>query len=79
MDQIPIKQLDQYTWEIPQNPDYGMRVPGRVYANKALIQKMLQDNTLRQCSNVATLPGIHKYSIALPDAHSGYGFPSVGR
>ncbi|MHA1840063.1 MAG: RtcB family protein [Candidatus Ranarchaeia archaeon] len=75
---VSIKQINKYTWEIPQDTVPGMRVPGRVFANKELVDKMRKDATLIQCSNVATLPGIYKYSIALPDAHSGYGFPIGG-
>lgn len=33
---------------------------------------------LHQIANVASLPGIVKMSIALPDIHSGYGFPIGG-
>jgi tRNA-splicing ligase RtcB len=31
-----------------------------------------------QVSNVACLPGIQRYSMAMPDAHWGYGFPIGG-
>ena len=31
-----------------------------------------------QITNVATLPGIVGYAIAMPDAHFGYGFPVGG-
>jgi len=55
-----------------------MRVPGRVYADEALLEKMLSDATLEQCANVSFLPGIYKWSITLPDGHEGYGFPIGG-
>ncbi|WP_297464948.1 RtcB family protein, partial [Thermococcus sp.] len=64
-------------WEIPKF-DKRMRVPGRVYADDALIEKMRQDRTLEQAANVAMLPGIYKYSIVMPDGHQGYGFPIGG-
>jgi tRNA-splicing ligase RtcB len=64
-------------WRIPQyKPE--MRVPGMVFANQALLEKMQTDRTLWQCSNVAQLPGIYKYAITLPDGHEGYGFPIGG-
>lgn len=68
-----LKQLSEFTWEIV--PDYksGMRVPVRVFASKKLIESM-DEGVFEQISNVATLPGIQKYAIALPDAHRGYGF-----
>jgi tRNA-splicing ligase RtcB len=64
-------------WRIPQyKPE--MRVPGMVFANQALLEKMQTDRTLWQCSNVSQLPGIYKYAITLPDGHEGYGFPIGG-
>jgi tRNA-splicing ligase RtcB len=55
-----------------------MRVPGIVFANQNLLDKMQTDRTLEQCANVAHLPGIYKYAITLPDGHEGYGFPIGG-
>ncbi|MEM2820941.1 MAG: RtcB family protein, partial [Thermoproteota archaeon] len=56
----------------------GMRVPLKIFANETLLQKMTQDKTIEQGLNVATLPGIYKSSIILPDGHEGYGFPIGG-
>jgi tRNA-splicing ligase RtcB len=55
-----------------------MRVPGRIYADDALIEKMRTDATLQQCANVATLPGLYKWALTMPDGHEGYGFPIGG-
>lgn len=74
---IPLKRIDNIRWEIPRF-DRRMRVPGRVYADDLLIQKMRQDKTLEQAANVAMLPGIYRYSIVMPDGHQGYGFPIGG-
>ncbi|ASJ07183.1 RtcB family protein [Thermococcus pacificus] len=74
---VPLKRIDKIRWEIPKF-DKRMRVPGRVYADDALIEKMRQDRTLEQAANVAMLPGIYKYSIVMPDGHQGYGFPIGG-
>lgn len=74
---IPLKKIDKIRWEIPKF-DKRMRVPGRVYADDQLIEKMRQDRTLEQAANVAMLPGIYKYSIVMPDGHQGYGFPIGG-
>ncbi|HXX73263.1 MAG TPA: RtcB family protein [Candidatus Acidoferrales bacterium] len=76
--QIQIRQVDKFIWEIPQNTQPGMNVPGRIYADDALIEKMRTDATLQQCANVATLPGLYKYAITMPDGHEGYGFPIGG-
>ncbi len=56
----------------------GMRVPGLVYADRELLEQIGQDRSLDQVANVATLPGIVGYSLAMPDIHWGYGFPIGG-
>ncbi len=75
---IPLKKLNDYAWEISKDYRSGMNVPGRVYADSSLLEKMSQDLTLQQCANVAHLPGILRYSIVMPDGHQGYGFPIGG-
>ncbi|GAB6102001.1 intein-containing RctB family protein [Thermococcus atlanticus] len=74
---VPLKRIDRIRWEIPKF-DRRMRVPGRVYADDVLIEKMRSDRTLEQAANVAMLPGIYRYSIVMPDGHQGYGFPIGG-
>ncbi|MEM0314218.1 MAG: RtcB family protein, partial [Candidatus Bathyarchaeia archaeon] len=76
-EKVPLEKIDDYTWRIPKYKP-GMRVPGVVFANKELLEKMQTDRTLEQCANVAHLPGIYKHSITLPDGHEGYGFPIGG-
>lgn len=73
---VSLEKLTDYMWRIPQKS--GMRVPGLVFADAELLEKMKIDRTLEQCTNVAYLPGIYKYSITLPDGHEGYGFPIGG-
>ena len=68
-------QRDENTWEIPATGK--MRVPAIIYADQPLIEAM-DDKVYEQVTNVATLPGIVKYSYAMPDAHWGYGFPIGG-
>ena len=55
-----------------------MRVPGRVYAHTGLFSQSGHEEALQQVANVATLPGILKASMAMPDIHWGYGFPIGG-
>jgi tRNA-splicing ligase RtcB len=76
-EKVPLEKLDNCMWRIPQYKS-GMRVPGMVFANESLLEKMLTDRTLWQCTNVAHLPGIYKYAVTLPDGHEGYGFPIGG-
>lgn len=61
---------------LPKQGD--MRVPGLVVANEALLADMEIEKPLDQVVNVAHLPGIMGYSIAMPDIHWGYGFPIGG-
>jgi tRNA-splicing ligase RtcB len=61
-------------WEFKEE---GMRVPGRVYATEKLFSS-IEDGVFRQVGNVAKLPGILRASMAMPDAHYGYGFPIGG-
>jgi len=75
---VPLERIDRYTWRIPQKYKPGMRVPGIVFADEDLLEKIKTDRTLDQCANVAHLPGIYKHSITLPDGHEGYGFPIGG-
>jgi tRNA-splicing ligase RtcB len=76
-EKVPLEKLSEYTWQIPKyRPD--MRVPGLIFANDALLDKMRTDRTLQQCANVTSLPGIYKNAITLPDGHEGYGFPIGG-
>ncbi|MCJ7795604.1 MAG: RtcB family protein, partial [Thermoleophilia bacterium] len=64
-------RVDEYIWEIP--PTGGMRVPGRIYADVARLDALGSDQSLSQVRNVAHLPGIRRYSLAMPDIHFGYG------
>ncbi len=55
----------------------NMRVPVKIFSNDILIEQLKSDDSLRQASNVASLPGIVGASLVMPDAHQGYGF-SIG-
>ncbi|WP_067801286.1 RtcB family protein [Actinomadura formosensis] len=56
----------------------AMRVPGVVFASRALLPDIATDEALTQVANVATLPGIVTASYAMPDIHWGYAFPIGG-
>ena len=73
-----LKKLDDNTWELPQSYKAGMLVPGKVFADDGLLEMINQDQALEQVANVACLPGIVGYSLAMPDIHWGYGFPIGG-
>jgi len=74
--EIKLKKMDECRWLIPKTGH--MRVPGLVFSSHDLIKEVQQDQSLVQVANVATLPGILKHSLAMPDIHWGYGFPIGG-
>ena len=55
-----------------------MRVDGLIFADESLIARIKKDQGPEQVVNVATLPGIQKASLAMPDIHWGYGFAIGG-
>jgi tRNA-splicing ligase RtcB len=73
-----LNKIDDYRWEIPVSYKAGMRVPGLVYADEAMLEVIKEEQSLEQVANVAFLPGIVKHSLAMPDIHWGYGFPIGG-
>ncbi len=69
-------KISEALYEIPATG--GMRVPGRIYAKPKMLPDITRDNAHKQVVNVAHLPGIVGYSLAMPDIHWGYGFPIGG-
>lgn len=73
-----LEKIDEYRWRIPKSYKPGMRVDGVIYADEGMIKDIRQDKATEQVANVAFLPGIVKYSLAMPDIHWGYGFAIGG-
>src|SRR5919198_436043 len=73
-----VERVSPYLWRVPQDSRRGMRVPGLVVADAALMDAIQSDASLEQIANGATLPGIVKASMAMPDIHQGYGLPVGG-
>jgi tRNA-splicing ligase RtcB len=73
-----IHKLGPYLYEIPRHFRQDMRAPARIYADEAILEASLRDNSLIQLVNTATLPGIVGSALAMPDIHQGYGFPIGG-
>ena len=76
MSEIKLEKLDDNRWLLPQTG--SMRVPGIIYANEKIYDLLKNDESAKQVANVAQLPGIVNYSLAMPDIHWGYGFPIGG-
>ncbi len=70
----PLERIDDVRWRIPRSYKRGMLVDGLIYADEKLVAAIKQDKSPEQVANVACLPGIVKYSLAMPDIHWGYGF-----
>lgn len=73
-----LRKINDYLWEISQAFRQDMKVPARLYASEQMLEQITRDRALEQLINVASLPGIVRYSLAMPDIHQGYGFPIGG-
>lgn len=73
-----LQKVDDFRWRIPKEYKSGMRVPGLIYASEGMLKQIIADQAPEQVANVAFLPGIVNYSLAMPDIHWGYGFAIGG-
>ncbi len=74
----PLEKVDNYRFKIPKSYKAGMRTDGLIYTDERLLPKIRSDRAGDQVANVAFLPGIVGYSLAMPDIHWGYGFAIGG-
>ncbi|MGB9775375.1 MAG: RtcB family protein [Anaerolineae bacterium] len=72
------RRVDKFIWELPKETRPDMRVPARIFASAEMLDSAFRDRTVEQLVNTATLPGVLKYAMAMPDFHEGYGFPIGG-
>jgi tRNA-splicing ligase RtcB len=75
MELSKLKKEKDYEWTISRSGD--MKVPAVIYASQDLMEEM-DEKVYEQITNVASLPGIERAAIGMPDAHWGYGFPIGG-
>lgn len=73
-----LEKIDDFRWRIPKSYKLGMRVDGLIYADENMLRHIIDDQAPEQVANVAFLPGIVGYSLAMPDIHWGYGFAIGG-
>ncbi|HLO29015.1 MAG TPA: RtcB family protein [Anaerolineales bacterium] len=71
-------QISDTEWEIPTYIRSDMRVPVRLFATRELLEQIMDDKSIDQAINTATLPGLVGSVIVMPDMHQGYGFPIGG-
>jgi len=70
-----LTKISDHEWEIPQSFRADMRVPVRIFATQELLEQIMDDKSLEQAVNAATLPGLVGNVVIMPDMHQGYGFP----
>ncbi len=78
MDKQYLEKISDYIWQVPKTYREDMRVDVRFFASDNILDEIMNDKSLEQLVNVATLPGICKFALAMPDMHEGYGFPVGG-
>ncbi|MEW5830817.1 MAG: intein-containing RctB family protein [Chloroflexota bacterium] len=71
-------KISDHEWEIPQSFRKDMRGPVRIFATRELLEQVMDDKSLEQAVNAATLPGLVGAVTVMPDMHQGYGFPIGG-
>ncbi len=69
-----LQKINDYEWSLPKNSREGMLCDAKVFANQAVMDAM-EDEAIKQLTNVAMLPGVVGPVCAMPDAHIGYGLP----
>jgi tRNA-splicing ligase RtcB (3'-phosphate/5'-hydroxy nucleic acid ligase) len=62
-------RISDYEWEIPKTYREDMRVPVRIFATRRLLEKVMDDSSLEQAANSATLPGLVGHVLVMPDMH----------
>lgn len=78
MNLTQIQQLSETEWEIPASYRQDMQVPVRLFATRRLLETALDDLSIEQAVNAASLPGLAGPVVVMPDMHQGYGFPIGG-
>ncbi len=71
-------RINDYEWEIPRSFRQDMRVPVRLFSTRKLLEQIMDDKSLEQAVNSATLQGLVGQVVVMPDMHQGYGFPIGG-
>ncbi len=74
----PWKATRPFLYQIPATYRQDMRVPACFFSDSDFIKHLTDDRCIDQLINTATLPGVAKQVMAMPDMHQGYGFPIGG-
>lgn len=74
----PWNRIDNHFYRIPESFRSDMKVPACFFSDPVLVKGLESDRSIDQLINTATLPGVVKHVLAMPDMHQGYGFPIGG-
>ncbi len=78
MDLKDFTRVSDYEWLLPINKQNGMVVPVRLFASHRMLLNAMQDRSIEQAVNAASLPGLVDEVKVMPDMHQDYGFPIGG-
>ncbi len=70
-----LRKVNSFKYVLDKEGD--MNVPVEIYISEDLIDT-LDEKSIIQIKNVASLPGIVGKAMVMPDVHMGYGFPVGG-
>ncbi|EPR44096.1 protein of unknown function UPF0027 [Desulfovibrio sp. X2] len=76
---LSLTRMSAFQWrlDLPPGASMPMRAEAVVFGGPEIADR-LDPQTLTQLYNVACMPGLAGRVCAMPDAHSGYGFPIGG-
>ncbi|MBU1203874.1 MAG: RtcB family protein, partial [Nanoarchaeota archaeon] len=69
-----LKKINDYVWELDEKARERMRVGCRIIGNQKIVDG-IEDEAIKQLTNVACLPGVLYPVVGLSDMHWGYGLP----
>jgi len=70
-----LEYLGNNLYRVPRLPE--MKADACIYLNKELLP-YLEDEAIRQLQDAASLPGVYRAVIGMPDIHTGFGLPIGG-
>ncbi len=71
-------KITNYEWHLPRSYRQEMNAGITIYADEDILTKAIEDESIQQAINAASLPEVAGDVIIMPDVHQGYGFPIGG-
>ncbi len=73
-----LRRETDFIYRVDRDISAGMNCDALVFGSRDLVDRAGKDGSIAQLINVSKLPGIVGSAMAMPDIHSGYGFPIGG-